>query len=93
MIQIIDKILYLPRTQSKIPISVNETRNQAYKKLVASISQQVQNMNSDGKSATISIIGKVGDRNPEIEIRLIECNDEDLLQKLQEAFPSMRMPQ
>lgn len=86
MIQVIDKITYLPKSTKRSLLPENEIYNQAYKSIVEEVKKKVRKVGSNGKSATVTINGRVRKGNTNIEVKVTHCNDEALLLKLEKAL-------
>lgn len=85
MIQVIDKISYLPKSPKSSIINENEIYNQAYKSLVEEIKNKMRRIDSSGKSATVTVNGRVVKQNTNIDVK-VNCEDEDLLKRIESVL-------
>ena len=86
MIQVIDKISYMSKSSKDSFIDTNEFLNMAYKRVVEDIKTKMKKINSNGKSATVTITGKVIQKDTVIDIKITNCTDEDFLETIQTAL-------
>ena len=85
MIQVIDKISYLPKSPKSSILNENEIYNQAYKSLVQEIKKKMRRIDSGGKSATVTVNGRVVKHNTNIDVK-VNCDDDDLLKQIESAL-------
>ena len=82
MIQVIDKITYLPSNSTL----ENQIFNKSCKLYVEEIKKRVRMILSGGESATVTVIGKA---NSKIQIK-ITAENQDLRDRLQKALAQIR---
>lgn len=83
MIQVIDRIVYLPKNSKDLE---NEIYNQAYKSAVDEIKKKMRRIDTGGKSATVTISGRVVKRSTNFDVNISNCDDEDLLKRIESAL-------
>ncbi len=64
----------------------NEIYNQAYKFIVEEIKKKMRQISSDSKSATVIVNGRVVKYNTNINVNVTNCDDEDLLKRIETAL-------
>jgi hypothetical protein len=84
MIQVIDKIKYLPKSSKKSLIDENEVKNLAFKKIVKNIKQKVKSISTFDEKPIITITGKPSDEN--IQISITNCEDDFILKSINEVL-------
>lgn len=82
MIRIIDNVRYLPKNKRNGLLGGNQTHNRIFKEKITRIKRKLSRINTNGKSATVTIFGnvKVG-HNESIRIST-ECQDAELHEKI-----------
>lgn len=86
MINVIDRIQYLPKDRSSI-LDVNEITNHAHKMIVDNIKKTVRRVNTHGHRATVTVTGKVQKSSTRNNFSVkIECEDEAVKSAIHDAI-------
>jgi hypothetical protein len=86
MIQVIDKITYLPSNSTP----ENELCNKTYKKFVEVVKKKVRGILSGGESAIVTIYGRAQISNGKIEFKITHCENQDLVDRLDKTLKQIR---
>lgn len=86
MIKIIDKISYLPNSPKSSLLNENAIYNEAFKAIVEEIRKKMKTINTGGKSATVTVSGKVVKNNTSVNVNVSDCDDEDLLKRIEKVL-------
>lgn len=86
MITVIDKIQYLPKDRNSI-LDVNELTNQAHRLMVDEIKKATRKINSQGKTATVTVTGRVkkGVSKNDFNVSVV-CEDDDLRHAIEKTL-------
>ena len=86
MIKIIDKISYLPNSPKSSILNENAIYNEAFKAIVEEIRKKMRAIDTGGKSATVTVSGKVVKNNTSVNVNVSDCDDDDLLKRIEKVL-------
>jgi hypothetical protein len=86
MVNVVDRIQYLPKDRSSI-LDVNEIMNKAYRMVVDRIKERTRRVDTKGNRATVTVTGRVQKNQTNTKFNVsVECEDEEVKQAIAKAI-------
>lgn len=89
MITFIDEVAYLPKDGKGILLPVNKIANETAKACIQHFKAKLSDFDTGGVPATVTFVGTVVAKgNPDLNIRIHDCEDEGLMKRIEQAIRS-----